>query len=104
MSLDGREAMEPSSRTPEGWANRCPVCGKDVCIEPSTPPGDAPCPHCGHLLWFETDEQERDSPSEPGQGPENADERKAVAQFKIVEVEVFKEALKTLRDRLAKDG
>ncbi|MGA2031540.1 MAG: hypothetical protein ABSG68_04735 [Thermoguttaceae bacterium] len=45
--------MEPSSRTPEGWPNRCPVCGKDVCIEPSTPPGDAPCPHCGHLLWFD---------------------------------------------------
>ena len=44
--------MEPSSRTPEGWPNRCPVCGMDVCIEPSVPPGDAPCPHCGHLLWF----------------------------------------------------
>jgi hypothetical protein len=47
------QIMAPSSRTPEGWPNRCPVCGKDVCIEPSTPPGDAPCPHCGHLLWFD---------------------------------------------------
>jgi mannitol/fructose-specific phosphotransferase system IIA component (Ntr-type) len=44
--------MHPSSRTPEGEDNRCPVCGHDVCIEPSSPPGDAPCPHCGHLLWF----------------------------------------------------
>jgi hypothetical protein len=44
--------MEPSSRTPEGEPNRCPVCGKEVHIEPSRPPGDAPCPHCGCLLWF----------------------------------------------------
>ena len=42
----------PSSRTPEGTPNRCPVCQAVICIEPSTPPGDAPCPHCGHLLWF----------------------------------------------------
>jgi signal recognition particle subunit SRP54 len=45
--------MEPSSQTPEGERSRCPVCGKKVRIEPSRPPGDAPCPHCGHLLWFE---------------------------------------------------
>ena len=52
--------MKPSSRTPEGWPNRCPVCGKEVHIEPSIPPGDAPCPHCGHLLWFEPQEQNID--------------------------------------------
>lgn len=41
-----------SSRTPEGAPNHCPVCGNALKIEPSTPPGDAPCPNCGHLLWF----------------------------------------------------
>jgi acyl carrier protein len=41
-----------SSRTPEGWSNRCPVCQAEVRIEPSLPTGDAPCPKCGHLLWF----------------------------------------------------
>lgn len=41
-----------SSRTPEGQPNRCPVCGGEVCIEPSAPHGDAPCPKCGVLLWF----------------------------------------------------
>ncbi|HEV7225506.1 MAG TPA: acyl carrier protein [Pirellulales bacterium] len=41
-----------SSRTPEGRPNRCPVCGGEICIEPSLPPGDAPCPQCGTLLWF----------------------------------------------------
>ncbi|HVW38613.1 MAG TPA: PTS sugar transporter subunit IIA [Pirellulales bacterium] len=41
-----------SSRTPEGAPNRCPVCGNSFCIQPSTPPGDAPCPHCGSLAWF----------------------------------------------------
>jgi hypothetical protein len=28
------------------------VCGNFVRLEPSRPPGDAPCPSCGHLLWF----------------------------------------------------
>jgi acyl carrier protein len=41
-----------SSRTPEGWPNRCPVCGGEICIEPSLPPGNGPCPQCGTLLWF----------------------------------------------------
>lgn len=44
--------MEVSTRTPEGEPNRCPVCGHAVHIEPSRPPGDAPCPSCGTLLWF----------------------------------------------------
>ena len=44
--------MPISSRTPEGDDNRCPICRKPVVIEPSRPPGDAPCPHCGYLLWF----------------------------------------------------
>lgn len=41
-----------SSRTPEGIPNHCPICGTFICIEPSHPPGDAPCPNCGTLLWF----------------------------------------------------
>lgn len=45
-----------SSRTPEGSPNDCPVCGKRVRMEPSYPKDDAPCPHCGHLLWFEKQE------------------------------------------------
>ena len=43
--------MSISSRTPEGDAARCPVCGARVIVEPSQPTGDAPCPKCGHLLW-----------------------------------------------------
>ncbi|MEX0701348.1 MAG: hypothetical protein WD069_04570 [Planctomycetales bacterium] len=41
-----------SSRTPEGWPNRCPLCEAEIRIEPSLPFGDAPCPRCGVLLWF----------------------------------------------------
>jgi acyl carrier protein len=41
-----------SSRTPEGEPNHCPVCGQKVQLEPSYPTGDAPCPNCGTLLWF----------------------------------------------------
>ena len=41
-----------SSRTPEGLPNRCPICGGEFDLEPSLPTGDAPCPQCGHLLWW----------------------------------------------------
>jgi anti-sigma B factor antagonist len=44
--------MVVSSRTPEGQPNHCPVCGSQLRIEPSDPAGDAPCPRCGHLVWF----------------------------------------------------
>jgi hypothetical protein len=44
--------MIPSSRTPEGEPNLCPICGNAVRIEPSSDSRDAPCPHCGSLLWF----------------------------------------------------
>jgi acyl carrier protein len=44
--------MIPTSRTPEGEPNYCPVCKSLISIEPSHPPGDAPCPKCGRLLWF----------------------------------------------------
>src|SRR5262249_34847085 len=46
--------MNIASRTPEGDPNRCPVCGKRLRLEPSRPPGDAPCPSCGSLVWFPT--------------------------------------------------
>ena len=41
-----------SSRTAEGTPNSCPTCGESICIEPSAPFGDAPCPICGSLVWF----------------------------------------------------
>jgi anti-anti-sigma factor len=44
--------MVISSRTPEGTPNCCSVCGAHLTIEASVPAGDAPCPFCGHLLWF----------------------------------------------------
>lgn len=44
--------MNISSRTPDGQFNHCPVCRQEICITPSEPTGDAPCPHCGVLLWF----------------------------------------------------
>jgi len=44
--------MKVSSRTPEGEPNRCPICDSILRLEPSEPFGDAPCPFCGHLIWF----------------------------------------------------
>ena len=43
--------MTVSSRTPEGFPSRCPLCGAETNLEFSEPTGDAPCPRCGHLLW-----------------------------------------------------
>ncbi len=45
------EHPRPASRTPEGHYGRCPVCREFVCVEFSSPGGDAPCPCCGQLLW-----------------------------------------------------
>lgn len=42
----------PSSRTPEGDPASCPICGLASTVEPSTPPGDCVCPHCGSHLWM----------------------------------------------------
>ena len=44
--------MVISSRTPEGKPHLCPVCRIPPSRSPSDPAGDAPCPVCGHLLWF----------------------------------------------------
>ena len=41
-----------SSRTPEGFPSKCPLCGASTNLEFSEPSGDALCPNCGHLLWF----------------------------------------------------
>ncbi len=45
-----------SSRTPEGQPNHCPVCGSHLTIEPSDPAREAPCPQCGNLLWFASED------------------------------------------------
>ena len=39
---------------PGGAPNRCPVCDAAIAVEPSQPPGEAPCPRCGVFLWFIT--------------------------------------------------
>jgi len=56
--VDRMTSMESPSRTPEGRPNRCPHCGNEVCIEPSSPMRDAPCPCCGQLIWFPTQAEE----------------------------------------------
>jgi anti-anti-sigma factor len=45
-------AMDDPASTPERAVNRCPACGKSITAEPLASAGDAPCPHCNHLLWF----------------------------------------------------
>jgi hypothetical protein len=44
--------MVISSRTPEGEPGHCPICSASVRVESSPETRDAPCPCCGHLLWF----------------------------------------------------
>jgi hypothetical protein len=35
-----------------GPPNRCPACGNTLPPKPDLLCGEAPCPHCGHRLWF----------------------------------------------------
>jgi hypothetical protein len=60
--------MVISSRTPEGEDNCCPVCGQALRLEPSRPPGDAPCPCCGVLVWFPHSVNEWPLPSSATRG------------------------------------
>lgn len=49
--------MTVASSTPEDGSHRCPVCGAVNTLEPGLASDDAPCPHCGHLLWFTWENQ-----------------------------------------------
>jgi hypothetical protein len=63
--LRARWTMRVSSRTPEGESSFCRVCGKPFVLDPSAA-GDAPCPRCGSLAWFDLPSGEvLDNPS-PG--------------------------------------
>ena len=53
VDLETAAAVHPDSSPATGQPDHCPVCGSRV-EEPSVPgaEGEAPCPQCGHLLWF----------------------------------------------------
>jgi anti-anti-sigma factor len=40
------------SKNPEDQPERCGVCGSELKVEPATAAAKAPCPRCGHLVWF----------------------------------------------------
>jgi len=44
--------MSISSRTPEGFPHKCPICGEIALLEPAYPNGDSVCPACGSLVLF----------------------------------------------------
>jgi acyl carrier protein len=83
-----------SSRTPQGSSNHCAVCGHHVVIEPTLFTGDAPCPHCGHLLWFEHVEL-----------PSQEEKRKQAARFTRRDslLQILAEQLNVSVDELKKD-
>jgi len=80
--------VNPVTRTPDGDPHQCSVCGGTVTIEPSSA-GDAPCPHCGCLLWF------------PGGAGDAAFPRFTVSNAAIRGKE---QAIAVVLDRLAADG
>ncbi len=41
-------AITPDQSTPD----HCPACLHELSMESPAGQGDAPCPHCGQLLWF----------------------------------------------------
>ena len=45
--------MAISSSTSGGDSRRCRVCGNEFLADPCWPLGDAPCPRCGSLTFFQ---------------------------------------------------
>lgn len=45
--------MSGLASTLQGLPPCCPVCGAVYRVEPADPAAAAPCPVCGHLVWFE---------------------------------------------------
>jgi acyl carrier protein len=56
ISSDETSQPRASYTVPEpvGFPSHCPLCGAETAREFSEPPGDAPCPQCGYLLWKAT--------------------------------------------------
>src|ERR1019366_9110035 len=54
--LVSEPAMVISMSTAQGRPDTCPICGADLKGEPSDPGRHAPCPQCGHRLWFTWDD------------------------------------------------
>ena len=50
--------MTTGSEPVEQGASRCVVCGHEVAADPLFGAGEAPCTHCGHLVWFRLQELE----------------------------------------------
>lgn len=87
-----------SSRTPEGNPNRCAVCGHRCVVEPSCLSPDAPCPSCGHLLWFavgQAQQQGKVRPKRP-QNPPATREPQVQAQ------RLVRRLLRRAKERLGK--
>ncbi len=115
-----RRILPKTKRTPEGVPSECPLCGKVICLEPTSSLGNAACPYCRGSLWFVQVlpyvlyyQQEEVSPgkreklaavvmkwgAKSGQGP------LAVADLDSVElVEFVMEMEKTLGMRLTPDA
>lgn len=87
-----------SSRTPEGSPQHCPLCQAEVRLEPSAPLGDAPCPHCGCLLWFFKTASGVQCWEYHTAGPVRERVRAFVAEKLDVEVEKLPPDMRFLRD------
>ena len=92
----------PSSHTPEGQPNRCPICGN----EPSGPPGDAPCPRCGSLVWFSAAVRENEWFVDQVEPLDVATKEEAIrslirrlGDLGLVPLDVSDEIVATIRDR-----
>jgi mannitol/fructose-specific phosphotransferase system IIA component (Ntr-type) len=84
--------LQASLRFSEGDPGNCPICGKELGIDPATSNEDVPCPKCGSLLWF---------PRTPG--------LKTVYAFHTITINdpaisTKEQAIRAITDRLVADG
>jgi len=100
--------MTISSRTPEGWPCRCPICEQVARLEISLT-GDACCLSCGHLLWWFRDRLSQpqldwETPYSEALGPDSLDQVETVMaleeKFNVHISEADAEQIRTLRDAI----
>lgn len=93
-----------ASRTPEGDPNRCPVCGHRCQVEPSCLSPDAPCPSCGHLLWFPADARKPARGAAPGARPKRPQNPPTAREPQVQARRLVRRLVRRAEARLGRPG
>jgi len=82
------------------------VCGHHCKVEPSCLSPDAPCPSCGHLLWFPAEAAARKPrrPAEPADRPKRPQNPPPVREPRVQARRLVRRLIRRGEGRLGKPG